>query len=156
MPVPGEGNPDADLVFLGEAPGKNESKTGRPFIGRSGQLLRKMIREVGLLESDVYITSPVKYLPDRGTPTKEHIKHGNIHLAKQLKIIQPKYIVLMGATATYAVLGKSMPIMKVHGKVIKDQGYTYLIMLHPAAVLRFPKYLGLMMADFKKLRSLIS
>lgn len=155
LPVPGEGNPDADVMFLGEAPGKNEAKTGRPFIGRSGQLLRRMIREAGFNEADVYITSPVKYLPDRGTPTKEHIKHGKIHLSKQLEVIQPKYIALMGATAVFAIFGKSMPIMKVHGNVVKENGYTYIIMLHPAAVLRFPKYAPLMKADFKKLASLI-
>lgn len=156
LPVPGEGNPDADVMFLGEAPGKNEAKTGRPFIGRSGQLLRKMIREAGFRESDVYITSPVKYLPDRGTPTKDHIRHGKTHLSKQLEVIQPKYIALMGATAVFAMFGKTMPIMKVHGTVVKENGYTYIIMLHPAAVLRFPKYAPLMKADFAKLASLVS
>lgn len=155
LSVPGEGNPDADIMFLGEAPGKNEAKIGRPFIGRSGQLLRRMIREAGLNEADVYITSPVKYLPDRGTPTKEHINHGKTHLSKQLEIIQPKIIALMGATAVFAMFGKTMPIMKVHGNVIKENGYTYIIMLHPAAVLRFPKYAPLMKADFKKLKTLI-
>jgi len=156
LPVPGEGNPNADILFLGEAPGKTEAKTGRPFVGRSGQLLRRMIRESGLQEEDVYITSPVKYLPDRGTPTKDHIKHGKMHLAKQLEVIKPKYIALMGATAVYAIFEKSMPIMKVHGDVIKEAGYTYIIMLHPAAVLRFPKYAPLMKADFTKLASLVS
>ncbi|HSX40464.1 MAG TPA: uracil-DNA glycosylase, partial [Candidatus Saccharimonadales bacterium] len=71
--VPGEGNPDADIVFLGEAPGKTEALTGRPFVGRSGKLLRSLIKEAGLKEEDIYITSPVKYLPDRGTPTPADI-----------------------------------------------------------------------------------
>ena len=92
--MPGEGNPDAHIIFLGEAPGKNEAATGRPFIGRSGQLLRKMIRSLGLKESDVFITRPVKYLPDRGTPSKEQIAHGRTHLTKQLTVINPKIIVL--------------------------------------------------------------
>src|SRR5690348_2310114 len=87
--VPGEGNPDADVVFLGEAPGKTEAATGRPFIGRSGQLLRKLIRDAGFKEEDVYITSPVKYLPDRGTPDAAQIAHGRSHLSKQLAVIQP-------------------------------------------------------------------
>src|ERR1700685_3374875 len=74
--VPGEGNPDAKIAFIGEAPGKQEAVIGRPFIGRSGQLLRSLIREIGLKEDEVYITSPVKYLPERGTPTSEDIAHG--------------------------------------------------------------------------------
>lgn len=156
LPVPGEGNPDADIVFLGEAPGKNEAATGRPFIGRSGQLLRKHIREAGLAETDVYITSPVKYLPDRGTPTKQDIRHGKIHLSEQLSVINPKIIVLLGATAVYAMLERTEPIMKSHGKIIKDGGRTYFITLHPAAVIRFPKYSPLMQQDFALLASLIS
>lgn len=154
LPVPGEGNPDADIVFLGEAPGRNEAKTGRPFIGRSGQLLRKMIRDAGFSESDVFITSPVKYLPDRGTPTKEDIKHGRLHFSKQLAVINPKIIVLLGATAAYAILERVVPIMKEHGKVIEQDGKKYIVTLHPAAILRFPKYAPLMQADFHILKKL--
>src|SRR5258708_9896105 len=91
--VPGEGNPDADIVFIGEAPGKTEAATGRPFVGRSGQLLRSLIREIGLREEDVYITSPVKYLPDRGTPTLADIRHGQEHFSNQLAVINPKVLV---------------------------------------------------------------
>jgi uracil-DNA glycosylase family 4 len=155
LPVPGEGNPDADIVFLGEAPGRNEAQTGRPFIGRSGQLLRRMIREVGLSEEVVYITSPVKYLPDRGTPTKKDIAHGRMHLSKQLAVIKPKVIVLLGATACYAMLEKVVPVMKVHGEIIVDDGRQYLVTIHPAAVLRFPKYAGIMKEDFEKLKSIV-
>lgn len=153
-PVPGEGNPDADIVFLGEAPGRTEAATGRPFVGRSGKLLRKLITDSGLQEDEVYITSPVKYLPDRGTPTKKDIKHGKMHLDKQLKVIQPKFIVLLGATACYAMLGNVIPVMKRHGEVIEIDGRRYLITIHPAAVLRFPKYAPLMIGDFKKIKKL--
>lgn len=153
--VAGEGNPNADIVFLGEAPGKNEAREGRPFIGRSGQLLRKMIRSVGLKEEDVFITSPVKYLPNRGTPTKKDIRHGRMHLAKQLDVIQPKIIVLLGATAVYAILEKVLPILKGHGKVIEQDGRKYLVTLHPAAILRFPKYTSIMRKDFAKLKKLV-
>ncbi len=153
--VAGEGNPDADIVFLGEAPGKNEAREGRPFIGRSGQLLRKLIREVGLQEAEVFITSPVKYLPDRGTPTKKDIQHGRTHLAKQLEVIEPTIIVLLGAPASYVMLERVVPIMKEHGKVIEKDGRKFVVTLHPAAVLRFPKYAPLMKEDFKKLKKLI-
>src|SRR3712207_3427188 len=95
--VSGEGNPDADIVFIGEAPGKTEALTGRPFIGRSGKLLRSLITSIGLKEEDVYITSPVKYLPDKGTPSLSDIAHGRLHLIKQFDVIDPKLIVLLGS-----------------------------------------------------------
>jgi uracil-DNA glycosylase family 4 len=155
LAVVGEGNPDADVVFLGEAPGKNEAKTGRPFIGRSGALLRKFIHDIGLVESEVYIASPVKYLPDRGTPTKKDIQHGRKHLNDQLAVIDPKIIVLLGATAAYAIFERVVPIMKEHGSIVKQNNRTYLLTLHPAAVLRFPKYASLMKEDLKKVSRLI-
>lgn len=153
--VSGEGNPDAEVVFIGEAPGKKEAETGRPFIGRSGQLLRSLIREVGLKEDEVYITSPVKYLPDRGTPTKEDIKHGRIHLLKQLKVIDPKIIVLLGSVAVQGVLEEKLAINKEHGKTIEKNGKIYFITFHPAAALRFPPIKKLIKKDFEKLKSLV-
>lgn len=153
--VPGEGNPDALIVFIGEAPGKTEAKTGRPFIGRSGQLLRSLIREVGLKEEDVFITSPVKYLPDRGTPTPKDIAHGRIHLQKQLDIIDPKIIVLLGSVAVQGVLQSRIPVKQRHGKVIEKDGRTYLVTLHPAAALRFPPLKKLLTEDFQKLKHLL-
>lgn len=154
-PVPGEGSTEANIVFLGEAPGRTEAATGRPFVGRSGKLLRSMIASIGLKEADVFITSPVKYLPDRGTPSKEQIVHGRIHLYKQLDIINPKIIVLLGKTAVTAMLDRSSAILQEHGTIIKRGGRTYVVTLHPAAVLRFPKYRHIMESDFKKLRTFI-
>lgn len=153
--VPGEGNPDADIVFIGEAPGREEAKTGRPFVGRSGQLLRSMIRSIGLQEEDVFITSPVKYLPDRGTPTMEDIKHGRVHLEKQLAVIRPKIIVLLGNTAVKALFDTSIPVLKHHGTFIKKDGQEYMCLLHPAAVIRFPKYRPVFEEDFSKLQSFL-
>src|SRR5690348_13984901 len=131
-PVPGEGIPDADIVFMGEAPGKTEAVTRRPFVGRSGKLLRSLIRETGLDEKDVYITSPVKYLPDRGTPTPADIRHGMVHTQKQLDIINPKLIVLLGSTAAQGVLGEKIPIQKMHGEIIEKNGKKYMVMFHPS------------------------
>jgi DNA polymerase len=155
LPVVGEGNADAEVAFIGEAPGKQEAKTGRPFIGRSGKLLRSLIKEVGLKEEDVYITSPVKYLPDRGTPTSADIAHGRLHLIKQLNIIQPKIIVLLGSSAVQGVLEEKLPIMKVHGTVVEKEGRKYFITLHPAAAVRFQKFKVLLLEDFKKLKKLV-
>lgn len=156
--VPGEGNPNAEVVFIGEAPGKQEAVTGRPFIGRSGQLLRKMIREIGLDDiQDVYITSPVKYLPKRGTPTSQEIAHGRTHLMKQFAVIQPKFVVLMGRVAAEGVLQKKVFVVKEHGKVIEESGgIKYFLTYHPAAVLRFPgKFKKLMEEDFGTIKKLL-
>ena len=155
LPVPGEGNADANIVFIGEAPGKKEAASGRPFIGRSGQLLRSLIREVGLKEEDVFITSPVKYLPDRGTPLPSDIVHGKTHLDKQLKIIDPKVIVLLGNVAVQGVLGYKIPVKSEHGKLIKKDGLKYLVTLHPAAALRFPPLKALIKEDFEKLKKIV-
>lgn len=150
--VPGEGNPDAEIVFIGEAPGKKEAQTGKPFIGRSGQLLRKTIREIGLNDlQDVYITSPVKYLPERGTPSPAEIAHGKTHLDKQLEVIDPKIIVLMGNVAVQGVLGMKIPVKSRHGEIIEEDGRKYLITIHPAAALRFPPLKKFIQEDFKKL-----
>lgn len=155
LAVVGEGSVDAKIMFVGEAPGKNEAKIGRPFIGRSGQLLRQTIKELGLKEEDVYITSPVKYLPDRGTPTREDIEHGKIHFLKQVEVISPKIIVLLGSTAIFAMLNEKFPVLKRHGEVIIKDYRKYLLTLHPAAVLRFPnKYKNIFLKDLKKLDTL--
>ena len=157
--VPGEGNPDADVVFIGEAPGKQEAATGRPFIGRSGQLLRSLIRGIGLDdEKDVYITSPVKYLPDRGTPTSADVAHGRIHLMKQFAVIQPKFVMLLGRVAAEGVLEEKVAVGKEHGKVIAEkEGIKYFLTYHPAAALRFPnKFKPFLQEDFQKLKKLLS
>lgn len=168
MAVPGEGNPDADVIFIGEAPGRQEAVTGKPFIGRSGQLLRSLIRGIGLDDKkDVYITSPVKYLPDRGTPTSQDIAHGRIHLMKQFEIIKPKVVMLMGRVAAEGVLenptslklrgARKVAVAKEHGAVIEEKdGIKYFLTFHPAAALRFPnKYKPLLQEDFKKLKRLL-
>lgn len=155
-PVPGEGNADASVVFIGEAPGKQEAQTGRPFIGRSGKFLRKNIVDIGLSERDVYITSPVKYLPDRGTPSRIDIEHGREHLIKQLTIIDPKIIVLLGSVAARAVLQEKIPIAKLHGKTISKGGVKYFISYHPAAAIRFYALRKDFLEDFKKLKNLLN
>jgi uracil-DNA glycosylase len=154
--VVGEGNPYARIVFIGEAPGKEEAKIGRPFIGRSGRFLRSLIREIGLEEKEVFITSPVKYLPRRGTPTKADIAHGRIHLLQQLTVIDPEIIVLLGSVASLAVLDRKVAVSQEHGKMNKKGDQTYLITFHPAAAMRFPKIRKEFYDDFKKLRELIS
>jgi len=154
-PVPGEGNPSAKIVFVGEAPGREEAKTGRPFVGRAGKLLRSLIKEIGLSEKEVYITNPVKYLPKIGTPSKDDISHGKIHLQKQLEIIKPKLVALLGNVAQKAIFDKPIPILKSHGSIVKAGGREYFITIHPSAGLRFKKFRKILESDFKKLKTLV-
>ncbi|HYF05142.1 MAG TPA: uracil-DNA glycosylase [Patescibacteria group bacterium] len=155
MPVPGEGNSSAQVVFLGEAPGKIEARTGRPFVGSSGKLLRKLIAEAGLKEDKVFITSPVKYLPSYVTPTPEDVAHGRTHLEKQLAIIKPKIIVLLGRVAALAMLKSHVPVAQRHGEIIKEKRYSFFLTYHPAAALYNPKLKSELSKDFKKIKRLI-
>lgn len=151
--VVGEGDSDAKIVFVGEAPGKKEAETGRPFIGRSGQLLRSLIRKIGLKEKEVYITSPVKYLPNYGTPTRKDIDHGKIHLQEQLDVINPEIIVILGRVAALGILGELVAINEMHGKIIEKNSKKYFITFHPAAGLRFPPLKKKLVEDFVKLKT---
>lgn len=153
--VVGEGNADARILFVGEAPGRMEAETGRPFVGRSGKLLRRTIQEVGLREADVYITSPVKYLPDYGTPTTKDIQHGKTHFDKQVAIINPKIIVLLGRVASEAILERKISVVAEHGKILQEKGRSIFITVHPAAALRFVKMKKTFLDDFKELKELL-
>ncbi|HUI67157.1 MAG TPA: uracil-DNA glycosylase [Nitrospirota bacterium] len=153
--VPGEGNPDARVVFIGEAPGSEEARSGRPFVGRSGKFLRQMIKEAGLCENRVFITSPVHYLPLRGTPAKEVIIHGRKHLFKQLSVIDPEIIVLLGKTACLALLDTKVEITRAHGRTIREEGRTYYVTFHPAYAMRFPEGKKQFIRDFRKLTRMI-
>jgi len=156
LPVPGEGNPNAKIVFVGEAPGKQEAKTGRPFVGRSGKFLRSQIQAIGLDdEKDVFILSPVKYLPKGGTPTKQQIAHGRTHYLKQIEIINPRIIVLMGNVAALGTLDKAISVSKFHGETLIESSKKYFFSYHPAAAVRFPKLRSVFVQDFKKLKKLI-
>lgn len=155
MAVPGEGNSDAEIIFLGEAPGRTEAATGRPFVGRSGKLLRSLIDDAGLAEESVFITSPVKYLPDYVTPKREDVEHGLTHLKKQIDVIDPKFIVLLGRIACLAILGKHVSVAAEHGKIIEENGRKYFITVHPAAALRFKKMKELLLEDFMKLKQIV-
>ncbi len=155
-PVPGEGNPEARIVFIGEAPGRQEAMTGRPFVGRSGKLLRATISESGLSEEEAFITSPVKYLPLRGTPSRENILHAKTHLLKQLSVIRPEMIVLLGSVACFALLERKVEMTKEHGSIVHERGATYFLTYHPAYALRFPAGKQAFRSDFRELARLIS
>lgn len=151
-PVVGEGKPNARIVFVGEAPGRQEAQSGRPFVGRAGQWLRQAIRHIGLDEQSVYLTNPVKYRPTGRTPSAADVAHGRIHLLQQLDIINPKIVVLLGTTACLGVLNENVAVRARHGDVVVRDGRTYLITCHPAAV-RFPAIRKAVLQDFRKLKA---
>lgn len=153
LPVPGEGNPDARIMLVGEAPGPEESKTGRPFVGRSGKFLDRMLGLIGIERGDVFITSPVKYYPGRRAPTKEEVEHGSIHLKKQVEVISPEIVVLLGNVAVKAAFPEEkISLKKMHGKKIESRGRIYFVTFHPSAAMRFPEIRKFMEEDFRKLK----
>lgn len=154
--VPGEGDPNAQVLFVGEAPGKEEAAIGRPFIGRSGKLLRKLIASIGLTQRDIFITSVGKYLPASGTPSMLQILHGREHILEQIAVIRPKIVVLLGSVAVQGVLGEKIPIRTRHGSKIEKNGLVYFITFHPAAALRFPHFRKDLESDFLKLKQIIT
>ncbi len=153
--VPGEGSAFATVAFIGEAPGREEAKTGRPFVGRAGKFLRAMIKETGLDDAEIFIASPVHYRPDRGTPSPEMVSHGAGHLVEQLSVINPRIIVLLGNTACRALLRKKLLIARDHGKVIHEADRTYLVTCHPAYAMRFPDGRKKFIEDFSTLKRLL-
>ncbi len=155
MPVPGEGTADFPVMFVGEAPGREEAKTGRPFVGRSGAFLRRMIREAGMVEGQVFITSPVHYLPDSGKPSPGMIEHGATHLRKQVEAIKPRLVVLLGNSACRALLGRSIEIAKQHGTIVEQDEISFFITVHPAYAIRFPEGRKKFIHDFRVLKNLV-
>ncbi len=151
--VPGNGNLNAKIFIVGQAPGKNEDIEKKPFIGRSGKLLTDLLGNIGIKRKEVYITSVVQfYPPDNRIPDKNEINLCLPFLKEQIDIIKPEIIVLLGAVASGALVSVKT-VMSNHGKFIDN---LYFITLHPAAALRNPENIKIMENDFKKLKSIIN
>ncbi|QTA37359.1 uracil-DNA glycosylase [Thermosipho ferrireducens] len=138
--VPGEGNLDTPIMFVGEGPGEEEDNTGRPFVGKAGQLLTKILESVNIKREDVYITNVVKCRPPGNrTPTKEEQNSCAHFLYAQIEIINPRMIVALGKTAVDFFAGKSLPITKIRGNEFDWKGnITIFPMFHPSYLLRNP------------------
>ncbi len=156
----GDGNPYSPVVFVGEAPGEEEDKRKKPFVGRAGQYFNEKLRQVGLRREDVYVTNVVKSRPPGNRkPTKEEMAKCVPYLRKEIEIINPTLIVCLGATAYEGIFGKSAQITKIRGKVLS---YPYnprikvLVMYHPAYVLRNPNADEEFTQDLKKVVQLIN
>ena len=139
--VPGEGNPNADLMFVGEAPGATEDETGRPFVGAAGQLLTKIIAAIDLKREDVFIVNVLKHRPPGNrNPLPDEVTACSPYLVRQIELIQPKVIVALGTFAAQFLLDTKLSIGKLRGQVHKYYGVPLVVTYHPAALLRNPSW----------------
>ena len=152
----GEGNPNCEVMFIGEAPGLNEDRLRRPFVGRGGQLLNEMIRSIGWNREDVYITNIVKRRPpENRDPLPKEIEAYKPYLTRQISIINPKLIITLGRFSMNYFLPDAK-IMRDHGRVFNADGFFVFPVLHPAAALRSPQQMMfLLKEDFKKIPNIL-
>ena len=149
--VPGEGNPHAKIMFVGQAPGRTEDETGRPFVGRAGKLLTELLTKNGIKREDVFITSAIKCFPPANRmPKKDEIESCAPYLEMQISLIKPKIIFLLGNVSVNTVLEDAGRLGEIHGTKIMKDGTTYIPTYHPAAALRFPWIKRKLDMDFKK------
>ncbi len=161
FPVIGEGNHEARIMFVGEAPGENEAKTGRPFCGRAGKVLEDLLTSVGIDRQDVYVTNILKDRPPGNRdPLPDEIAAYAPFLDRQIKIIQPKIVATLGRfSMTYIMTHYGLDfeldtISKIHGQVFETEGFKFIPLYHPAAAIYNQQLIGTLKEDFKALASL--
>ena len=139
--VPGEGSPQADLMFIGEGPGQVEDETGRPFVGRAGELLTQIVEAVGLRRDEVYIANAVKCRPPQNRkPLPDELEACRRYLERQIELVRPKVIVALGATAAETLLQARRSLAELRGRVHSYRGIPLVVTYHPAALLRNPNW----------------
>lgn len=149
----GEGNPDADIMFIGEAPGADEDRQGRPFIGRAGQLLTKMIESIKLSREDVYIANILKCRPPGNRdPKPDEIEQCEPILLRQIKLIKPRVICALGRISGQTLLRTNTSLTALRGRVHDYHGVKLIVTYHPAALLRNPNWKRPAWDDLKFLR----
>ena len=135
--VPGEGNPAADFVCVGEAPGQTEDETGRPFVGAAGQLLTKILGAIKLAREDVFICNVLKHRPPGNrTPTPDEVRACRPFLEQQLALVQPRVILALGTSAAHALLETTQSLGALRGRIHRYHGIPVVVTYHPAALLR--------------------
>jgi DNA polymerase len=154
--VYGVGNPQADLMFVGEAPGGDEDIQGIPFVGRAGQLLTKIIEAIGLRRDDVYIANVIKCRPPGNrNPEPDEVEACEGFLFRQIDSIKPRVIVALGTFAAKALLKTQDPISRLRGRVYQYRGASLIPTFHPAFLLRSPDRKRDVWEDMKKVRSIL-
>jgi uracil-DNA glycosylase family 4 len=153
----GQGNPHAEIVFVGEGPGADEDQQGLPFVGRAGQLLNRMMQLIGMKRENVYICNVVKCRPPGNrTPERDEIEKCSPFLFRQIEAIRPRLVCCLGAPAVRTVLGIKEGITKIRGRFY-DYGRTKaMATVHPAYILRNPREEKILREDFEKLRDFLS
>jgi DNA polymerase len=154
--VPGEGPPDAPVLFVGEGPGQQEDAHGRPFVGAAGNLLTKLLGSIRTPREKVFITNVVKCRPPGNrVPAPDEIGACLPYLVRQLGALQPRIVCILGATALAALLGPKEKISRAHGRAVWDSGRWFFPTYHPAAALRSTEVGEMMQEDFRRLRRVI-
>ena len=154
--VPGKGNFKSDVIFVGEAPGKNEDKKGEPFIGIAGKKLTNALENAGVSRDEIYITNIVKCRPPSNrVPKPDERETCQEYLKEEISIIKPKIICILGNTVFNSVLGGS-EITKYRGKVAQKDNQLYFITIHPAATIYNQKLISVLKKDIKKLFKIIT
>jgi len=151
-----DGNPNAELVFIGEAPGKHEDKQGLPFVGAAGKFLNEMLASIGLKRADVYITNIVKYRPpDNRDPYPDEKTEFLPFLRKQLEVIKPKLVITLGRHSMECFL-PGLQISQCHGQPKRYKGQVYLPLFHPAAALYNGAMRQTLIDDFMKIPRILA
>lgn len=151
--VPGEGDPQAKLMFIGEGPGRDEDLQGRPFVGRSGELLTRMIRAIGLEREQVYICNVVKCRPPQNrNPEPDEAAACLNYLRAQVALVRPKVVVLLGKVACRYTLQEEISVMRAHGQWYERKGVWFMPTFHPSFLLRDPARKREAWEDFQKIR----
>lgn len=149
--VPGEGQLAAKIVFIGEAPGRSEDEKGRPFVGAAGRILDDLLQKVGIERSQVYITNVAKCRPPSNrVPEEDEVAACKPYLDREIMLIKPKVICILGRTAYASLLGGSS-IAVNRGKIVEKAGQKYFLTYHPAAAIYNRSLLSTLEADLKKL-----
>jgi len=153
--VPGKGNFQSDVIFVGEAPGRSEDKKGEPFIGVAGKKLSIALEEAGISRDEVYITNIVKCRPPNNRiPNTDEKNTCQEYLKQEISIIKPEIICILGNTAFNSILGGS-EITKFRGKVVRKDNQLYFLTIHPAATIYNQKLIDVLKNDIVKLFDLI-
>ena len=155
--VPGEGDPQAEIMFVGEAPGYHEDRQGRPFVGNSGAYLESLLADIHLTRDQVYICNVIKCRPPHNRdPLPQEIEACKPYLQRQIEIIDPLIIITLGRFSMYYFLPNSPGISRVHGKPADVDGRIILPLFHPAAALRNPKWDRATRQDFAQIPALLA
>jgi DNA polymerase len=153
----GVGNPEADLMFVGEAPGADEDIQGEPFVGKAGQLLTKIIEAIGLKREDVYIANVIKCRPPGNrNPEPDEVEQCEPFLFRQIDIVKPKVIVALGKFAAQCLLRTDAPITRIRGREFSYRGAVLIPTFHPAYLLRNPSSKREVWEDMKRVRALLT